>query len=280
MSDFLTRLAARQLGVMPAVSARVPALYEPLDTGDSKAVSPGAGEIAEETPRATAESTAVGRRASSGREETDDVATGVESRSPLAVGPDQRPLPVLQSPVLASPDVEMHAHTQQSGTTSRTSLERSGTVSSHQALLEHVSATTPRARRTEPRPQAGLRETNPEPPAAALLPAEATVAHAQQPSTRIADRTPQIPPLVEPLAPVEAFGIVRFGPQVSPRPAARANPDGRTRSSLSADPVVHVSIGRIEVTAVTAVAPAKRPARAPKSSSLLDEYLARCQRKR
>ncbi len=68
--------------------------------------------------------------------------------------------------------------------------------------------------------------------------------------------------------------------QTTPAAARRSEPASATATArVAAEPTeVHVHIGRIEVTAVQAPAPAKRPARSGQAPMSLDAYLAKRQR--
>ena len=88
--------------------------------------------------------------------------------------------------------------------------------------------------------------------------------------------------LANAVAPFESPPESGAGRVQAAHPGLKNRPSVRTpknQSGMSAAPEVHVSIGRIEVTAVTS-APAQRRAAIPRKPAMsLDDYLARRQRR-
>lgn len=135
--------------------------------------------------------------------------------------------------------------------------------------------------------------------AAASRPGGARQAHPVRPESALAPaRPPAIPTAaVRPVSADGAARAIRPAPPAGPAPAAaavrvpvhpRQLPDGdqaaprrpatrAARGGASAEPVVHISIGRVEIRAPRADAPrAERPARQPRPAAPdLSEYLQR-----
>lgn len=148
---------------------------------------------------------------------------------------------------------------------------------------------SPPAEPTRPRPrQADTDIHGPAAPVAAATVAVAASAPAWQVEVppAAARRAPREPTAdaVGPGALLDPFPEALLPPQAAAVPpaaqAARpANPPSPARPAPAAEPTeVHVHIGRIDVTAVHAPAPAKRPARSGQAPMSLDAYLAKRQR--
>jgi hypothetical protein len=225
MSDFLTRLAARQLGRIATIEPRVAPLYGAANAADNRSFAEGT----ENHPIPQPQEAAV-----------------ILERTSL-----QTPEPLTRQPL-----VQGHA--------SRDPVREI----TAQAFTAEVSAARP-ARFS-----------------AAEMPVD--VSQRRQPDK--AESSPQEITLVVPAARSASFAPV---PLVKPShsefaqrrneftsPEALGSEEDRRREQAQRDEEapVHVTIGRIEVTAMTAAAPPKRaPARTQTMS--LDDYLARWQRR-
>ena len=223
---------------------------------------------------------------------------------PALVAPDEggAPMPLARAPA-ADP-----APTPPSATAARSTHPAAPARSRHRGHAEPVSPVAPAIDTPSadtPAPLVALCDDEPSPPAEPARPrprqadtdihgpaapaAAATVAvAASAPAWRV-----EVPPAAAGRAPREptadaagpgAFPEALLPPQAAAAPpaaqAARpANPPSPVRPAPAAEPTeVHVHIGRIEVTAVQAPAPSRRPARGGQAPMSLDAYLAKRQR--
>jgi hypothetical protein len=104
----------------------------------------------------------------------------------------------------------------------------------------------------------------PQPAAKASQPAPAPQIVAQPPAAQAA-RDPQPAPARAPL--------IMPQPSITVIQARPALPAASQPTAAPSEPIIHVTIGRIEVRATPAPAPAARPKSAPTSATSLDEYL-------
>ena len=247
MNDFLTRLAARQLGQIATIEPRVAPLYE----GANEARIPSFAEDAEH------------RRVTSAQE-----AVAMPGRTPLQ-GLARLPahandtFPTTQPSLVQThagsykpnPRIDPQSFTAESRSNKagRFTLEGSSPISSSNG---QPPANFPR------RPQTELENTESWPWQPMPV----------GPVTRTAPATPM--PLVKPTH----SGLTEPLNELT-APAVFGSEEGRWREQTQRrETPVHVTIGRIEVTAMTAAAPVKRaPVR--KQTMSLDDYLARRQRR-
>ncbi|MGN2250116.1 hypothetical protein ACFWZ1_08600 [Frateuria sp. GZRe14] len=241
MTDFLDRLATRALGGEGLLLPRLPSLFEPQGV----AVMPPMGEMHGEP----------GRR--------DVVSAGIEA-APVAHERRSAPShPVSGSAIAAAPIPAVGAP----------ALEPSPRPTSIEPPAATVAVIERRPYRAEEQPK----EPTPHRNAAAAPPqARAREAHAVSVDPIAPPRPqPRRGSLLPPTSPV--FAAPRAGAPVQPRgsrfDAARSRPEladsGRGGAS---EPVIHVSIGRLEVRALPA-APASRPRRDEPRPGSLDDYL-------
>jgi len=242
VSGLLRRLAVHALGLAAPVrsSARLPYAAAPALEVESRELAPPAEAPALETPA--------------------PVATRLTPLAPLVAAP---PESAAGSPAESSPAMHVGARAVH-GEPAGPGATRPGRGSSRPIAPEPVSV--PRRRQVPQAPRGTF-----EPGSSRLR--EETDAEAIQeavPSAlrRALPENPAPPPTLLPLSPRRAVapGVVSAAPG-SPAGAAGQGPADETRE-------IHVSIGRIEVTAVhEAPAPKRRAARTRKPTTL-DEYLA------
>jgi len=245
MNDLFASLAARNSGAAAALRPRVASHYEPRV------------EAVEEVPATTAD-----------RPEP-IVVRDVVVREREAEGR-------AESPSYVEADVDVNANVN-AKTTETATVTRTATASATENLNENENKNVGRAlspppiRVTEPSTIETIRERRIAVPSAAhLLPAEAG-----RRGTETATETEIIIDRVrEVLAPAEPGGIL---PEERP-PRERATV--RVREALAAEPpVVHVTIGRVEVRAIHPQ-PQPRPAPPPAPSGpTLEEFLAQRDRR-
>ena len=225
MSDFLTRLAARQLGRIATVEPRVAPLYGAANAAGNRSFAEGTQYHPVPQPQEPAV---------------------IRERTPL-----QTPEPLTRQPL-----VEVHA--------SRDPVREM----TAQAFTAEVSAARP-ARSSAAQMPVDVSQRR-EPEKAESLPQETMLL---VPAARSASFAPV--PLVKP-------SHCEFEQQRNEfaSPAALGSEEDRRREQAQRDEEapVHVTIGRIEVTAMTAAAPPKRAPARPQTMSL-DDYLSRRQRR-
>lgn len=244
MSDFLSRLAERQLvgsvGLQPSLAARLsrPAVPGPSERGPS-AVEVGGPEV-EATD---------GANLAIARATTRALRTTVREVRPLAATEDR-----------ARTDDRAHEDSQRASRPARrASHDPDARVWSRDRV---IAAERPEAEAEPAQPLTGATPETPRPPRAAL----AFVALV--PSDGSPQQAQGLRPAASPLDSIAAAMAERAA-GADPRPAI-----GRRGTD---PPVVHVSIGRVEVRAITAPAPVReRPAApSPPAAISLDEYLER-----
>jgi hypothetical protein len=276
MSDFLTRLAQRQLGHLPVIEPRVPALYAPVV---EEAAARMTINDTERRPLPRVEEEPVVRTKTSGKQEpssepdmrrgpsTEEPVVGPEPlirKDPMEIDPEAARKQVVgpERPIRNDPMENAPEAPPEPGRITRNELPPKD--------IPHPVPLRPRAK--------GPSNDRP--------PAEAPPSVARGSSS--VDEPPIVSPrkvaLVSPGRSPDGMALERRRPSehpiaprslVTPRQAAvylrQDTPD-------AAEPPVHVTIGRIEVTAVSAApAPKRTPPRSPSMS--LDEYLARRQRR-
>ena len=261
MTDFLTRLAQRQLGEIPTIQPRVPALYAP---------------VADETTFRTTNETDYKPVLHAEQEP----AVGTER--PGRQGPTKDPTTSL-APLVTSP-----------------SLQQQPLRHEHPRRTELVESVEPKPEPAEKPSRLTKKNGVDETELPKLSPLDSTITHSPnifpskgQPEFRANEspstaeplvvpsrKTPPIPPprLVEQRAghTVTSKRRTSLPGQVPPRLA----PDHlQHEASGAAEPPVQVTIGRIEVTAVTSASPPKRTPSPRKPSLSLEDYLARQRRR-
>jgi hypothetical protein len=269
MTDFLTRLAARQLGGIPAVAPRVASLFEPVAAAaDETEVLPLeehhlAGT--DPSPSSLRAPAVGGRHLPLGPADADGEPADDHRQLPDHQGRHSSSVS-LNSPshVSSPPKVLKGAGVQETVQTREPArllprLRRSSRqkplvitpvrMADESANLVAPAVPEPTAVRTGP-----LKKEQPR-----ALPVSGEVRTIQS--------------LVGPATPAAIPAVERI---IMPARSseARWSRDDAGGTKASAEPVVHVTIGRIEVTAVTA-APAKRAMPPRDAPSLLDDYLAR-----
>ncbi len=240
MSDFLDRLACRAIGSEAALAPRLPSLFEPSQRAPTLALG-DEGEAPVQGREAPAASAAM--------------PAALQVQSPHAAGPAERsrasatptdPAPT-SAPAQAVAPAQRH------------------TLSS--PALELAPRNTPPVERPAVPSTAGHPDTtnspSPVPPRhARLAPRPASVSQPACGSLRP--------------APVPVFAAPRVGPASAPpgQAVARRAAAAPVASEIgaSSEPVVHVSIGRLEVRAVAPTGAASRRRDGPQPSGL-DDYL-------
>lgn len=277
MTDFLTRLAQRQLGKLPVIEPRVPALYAPVV---EEAATRMTIDDTEHRPVPRVEDQLVVRTKTFGKQE-------LSSEPEMRRGPSTKESVVGPEPLIRKDPMEIASN----------------------AASEQVVGPGPhiRLKPLENAPEAphepGGVTRNELPPKDIPRPLPLRP-RAKGPSN---DR----PPVAEPPSMVEGSVAVDEPPIAAPRKVALVSPgrlaDGmaskhrrppehpiaprslitprqpavqlRQDTPDAAEPPVNVTIGRIEVTAVSAAPAPKRMPSTRRPSMSLDEYLARRQRR-
>lgn len=260
MSTFLQRLALRESGAVPVLQPRLPSWFEPA-AGRTPGAAP---EIVDEAREETVDrvAPAPGRPAQRNHAEPRQPATP-PVRVPIAgPAPASRPLAALVAPAprMTIPETKAQETT------------RLPAILAPLAAAPAPAEPAPARARPAQARQLVIQETGPLPArrnesAAPPLPLAATqAAPASAPPARAkaALQAPPTPPLAPP--------SVRMAPAALL--AVQAAEGRRSADAAAPEPVVQVTIGRLEVRAVqSAQAPAPpRPRQAPTS---LDDYLAK-----
>lgn len=240
MSDFLDRLAARAIGGESTLAPRLPSLFEPLQRAPAM---PLADEGEAPAPRrdAGAAAPAVPIATPSPRELAR--ATEPAERIAASVAPaDRMATPVPARAVASSPHEPMAPPRIMPTPAHSAVAEQSVTPVALERPVASPSPVPPRQVRVAPTPQETARAPAPN---GVLLP-----------------------------APVPVFAMPRAAPARSERNVAAQTAAARAESkaAVAAEPVVHVSIGRLEVRAAPAAAAPPRRRDGPQPSSL-DDYL-------
>lgn len=246
MSDFITRLAQRQLGQIASVMPRLPAMFAPLTT---PVLLPNVEDISA-AAAAPLQSNSQPTPVMNKTVAPDTVAAIATSNSASARLAGSAEIAVNQD---AGRDAIDEPHATSSVKSSRTDIASVLLPSS----IPTMSMERPSPRRAESAPDH-------------LMP-ENTVAPVFTASA-VSDQPPRLI-------------TVDGGPSITAPPrleSQRSNRDGIVepeRSAAAAEPPIEVTIGRIEVTAVQQSAPAKRAPAPRKPAMSLDDYLARRQRR-
>ena len=262
MTDFLTRLAQRQLGEIPTIQPRIPALYAP---------------VADETTFRTTNETDYKPVLRAEQEP----AVGTER--PGRQGPTKDPTTSL-APLVTSPSLQQqllrHEH-----------LHRTEPVESVETKPEPADKPSRLTKKN------GFDETE----LPKLSPLDSIIRHSpdilpskgqpelranESPSTAAwlvvpSKKTPPIPPprLVEQRASGHTVTSKRRTSLPGQAPPRLAPDHLQHEARGAAEPPVQVTIGRIEVTAVTSASPPKRTPSPRKPSLSLEDYLARQRRR-
>lgn len=240
MSDFLDRVAARAGDGATALAPRLPSLFEPLQRAPLMAVAETT-EAAPEPRRANAHSETTEQRADPPAPRPRAAATAEPSQaSPSLRAADASPAVSSTKPPQATPALEK------------------AVVATHQS---------------EPAPAAALRPSPrvmpASPPPSPILPR--ALRRAPEP-TSVATATPATGSLLPPATPVFATPPMAASARAAAGAARRASTTTSSPAAAAPEPVVHVSIGRIEVRAApTPTAPARR--RDGPQPASLDDYL-------
>lgn len=240
MSDFLDRLAARAIDGGTALTPRLPSLFEPLQRAS---IMPSAdeGEAPAHHRDAAVAAPVVPSAAPLPREPARAIES-VERHAARVAPPDHTAAPVPGRAAASSPHEPRPSPTMMPTSVQSAVVARSGTPVVPERPAASPSPVSPRQARVAPTRQETARTAAPN---GALLPAPAPV-----------------------------FAVPRAAPAPSERTvaarAAAARAEGR--GAATGDPVVHVSIGRLEVRAAPATAAPSRRREEPRPSSL-DDYL-------
>jgi len=239
MSDFLTRLALRQLGQIATIEPRVAPLY-----GAAKETqNPSFAEDTEYRPATNAQ------EAVAMPERTPFHASAHVGAQAGDTDPATHPPLVQKHPGSNDPMRRMTAQT----LTTESRANKEGRLTAEVSTVSPGRSFIDVSQKYQPEETAMLRQ-------------ERLVVF---PMSRTAPVAPVS--LVEPAQSESALRSNEFA-----TPVALGGEENRRREQAQREAPVHVTIGRIEVTAMTAAAPAKRaPAR--KQTMSLDDYLARRQ---
>lgn len=246
MSDFITRLAQRQLGQIATVMPRLPEVFAPLAT---PVLSPSVEDISV-AAAAPLQSNSQPTKATNTILEIDSVVAAASSKpasARLAVSPE---IAVNQ---VAGRDAIDEPHATSSVKSSRTDIA---------SVLLPSSIPTMSMERPSPRPTESARDH--------LMP-ENTVAPVFTASA-VSDQPAR-------LITVDGGPSITAPPRLESQRSNRGGIVEPERSAAAAEPPIEVTIGRIEVTAVQQSAPAKRAPAPRKPAMSLDDYLARRQRR-
>jgi hypothetical protein len=239
MSDFLDRLAARAIGGEAALAPRLPSLFEPLQRAP---IMPPA-----------------------------DVDEAPPDRRDAA--PAMRAVPV-EAPTSATP-ASTSARPAAAPVMPIERVAAAGPASPAASAARHASAPLNVSERATTsavdRPAAPSVSVRPAMPASPLpvQPRQARVAPDRQETVRTPASNGVLLPAPAPVFAVSLAAPARSGRTVAAR-AAAARTEGK--ADAAGEPVVHVSIGRLEVRAAPAAAAPPRRRDGPQPSSL-DDYL-------
>jgi hypothetical protein len=240
MSDFLDRLAARAIGSETALSPRLPSLFEPLQR--APIMSPAdAGEVPSHHHDMASAAPAVPVAAPSPREPA-RAAGSVEPGAARIVPVDRAASPAPARAAANPPREPMPSSPRVPAPVPSVVVEPSGTPVAPERQAVGSPLVQPRQVHVAPARQETARTPA---PGGALLPAPASVFAATRTTSAGSGRT------------------------VTAR-AAAARTEGKAAAAV--EPVVHVSIGRLEVRAAPAAAAPSRRREEPRPSSL-DDYL-------
>jgi hypothetical protein len=265
MSDFLTRLAQRQLGQIATIESRVPEFYAPVA---EETAFPALGWGSEHQPAPGVDRETIGMaRKSSTRVPIKDPAVPTDSSTGVPPMRHQ-PLSHNHGPRVDRPlQIEVEGGDENTPRTNdkpfpaEVSTLVSQKLSAKHRPIDLSSEEQPELPVSEPAPMETRRfvaEENTPSPVQHLLPVRPLLVERKE-SDRVA--TPQA-----------LYGLRE--PAAMPRRATLV----RERTRDASEPPVQVTIGRIEVTAATAPAPPQRASLPRKPTMSLDDYLARRQR--
>lgn len=243
MTDFMHRLASRALGDEPALSPRLPSWFEPVAGTAAPAFDTGEAEAPRVMQQAIAQAEPV-------------AAPSPETRMHAAPAQAMPARQVMSSTPPPAPPI---------------AARRIASAERGLAAVEPREAQRPARNEPVPTPHAA-----PMPPADALraapvaVPVRAEIAKADAPVRAKPPTGVLVPPTTSVFAPAQ-HGNAPREPLNETRARGRETTAGR--AAAPAEPVVHVSIGRIEVRAapVPAAAPSRR--REERASGGLDDYL-------
>lgn len=242
MSDFITRMAQRQLGEISTVEPRLPELFAPVTAPEPVPLISETATIMADEPRIT---TMPGLAAGTNRARV--------AEPPISVRREEDPEPV--------------------ASVARASKPKSTPAPTPPGEVER------RSEETAPPPRSNLDAREGRTPPLVTGPRE--IKRADSLSAQPQGRTPKEvltraapPQLVEIRSPKPTSAPPRLEGKMSNRIEVSARED----TASDAEPPVQVTIGRIEVTAVMQAAPAKRAPASRKPAMSLDDYLARRQR--
>lgn len=241
MSDFLTRLAQRQLGQIASVEPRVPELYAPvsaalpLPIADTPATILTPPRIAEPSSPPAVDADALNIPA----------AAPVTARQREASGESSAPQ---RTEANSSEKISRRA-------TERVDAEIASLVMENASVEPHSIAISSAPRLVTENPDSlPLRQE--------LRAARESTMH-DAPQRLVDDRVTT---------------VAAAPPRLEPKLRERAPTPPLERGPADSEPPVHVTIGRIEVTTVTAAPTQRRAATTRKPAMALDDYLARRQR--
>ena len=252
MTDFMHRLASRALGDEPALSPRLPSWFEPVAAGTATTPAWDSGEA--EAPGATRQAIAPAEPAAA-----PPPATRMHAESALA-------MPARQAMSSTPPPVQPFA------------ARRIAPIERELATLEPRELQRPAKSEPAPMPNAArVPSTDVLRPAPVAVPVRVEVAKADVP-VRAAPPTGVLLPPTTPVFPPAQHGNTAREPLTEARARGRDTAATR-RAAPPAEPVVHVSIGRIEVRAAAAPAAAPARRREERAAGGLDDYLRQRQGK-
>jgi hypothetical protein len=256
MTDFLTRLVQRQLGDIPSIEPRIPELYAPVVAAMPLFTTE---EIAAEPSDS---------RSITGAPALVDDANPTQNPTSVLVEIRQR------EPARADIAAESKVSRRKEEPVAEPFIENGsseGNVSSEVApLVTPQAAAVPKAAPSLPpitNPASLSRGAKPE--QRVSISAMVGTPVPQFFVTREAEAPLARPEQVRPMAPP---------PRLEFKKSGRGEVPAREHAHADSEPPVQVTIGRIEVTAMTAAPVPRRPAAARKPAMSLDDYLARRQR--
>jgi hypothetical protein len=239
MSDFLDRLAARAIGSETALAPRLPSLFEPLQCAPVMPLA-DAGEVPPD------------------RREAAPAIHAVPVETPTSAAPASTSAQPAAAPVTPIEHV-----------VAAMSASAAASAAQHASAPSTVGerAFTPAVDRPAS-PSALARPAVPAPPLP-VQPRQTRVAPDRQETARTPASNGALLP-----APAPVFAATRTTPARSERTVAARAAAARTEGRIDAasEPVVHVSIGRLEVRAAPAAAAPPRRRDGPQPGSL-DDYL-------
>ena len=281
MTDFLTDLLERSRGQVSGLVPRIPSVFEPA-RGDTP------WPAGEETVRLAAEAPAAEGMPSAGRAQPSPQATAW----PQATTRPESRIPAPSREAMPPGPARIPARTGRGGETGRQparepAMPRPETIAPQarsatpqtQSLVPHTESPVPRAEPAAPRTgplvphAAAAGETERELLAELAVPRVPLLAIEPERAERTQQGVPPHPaaPAGAPLPPPRPGLLTVPQPGAFGAPPALPGPAGDP--APPPEPTVHVTIGRVEIRAVTAPAPPTRPASAARTMSL-DEYLA------